>query len=511
MNGEPTEIELKFEVDPEALARLKADPRLAPGLGAPRELLSTYFDTDRRDLRKAGFTLRVRHDEGRRTQTVKSDLDGGLISRGEWEREIGAEGEGLDMAHAMDTPLRPLLGDGGLMGELKPLFATRVRRQVGTLDQDGSEIEVAFDEGEIEGDGRRSALSEVELELKQGQPASLFALAEDLAEGAPMKLSFVSKAARGYALVDGGLRACKIKPAPPLKPRTPAGQAFQAVGRLCLMQFSSNQRLIESARGPGAIHQLRVSIRRLRSAVTTFHDVAADEGRAVVKAELEWLAGELDDARNLDVFAREAFEPAARAHHNALGMAAFGELLLEAKTRAYRRATEALESIRSRRLLLGAARWIEAGEWATSEDELYVAPREEKVSRIARRALDHRLKTVRRRGKALAEMDPFARHRLRIQVKKLRYAAEFFSTLYEGSGDKARKRFSGALEDLQDALGALNDIAVGRTLTEQLTAGQPDAAYAAGLVMGLQEARQPGLIGKARKAHRRLVEADRFW
>lgn len=511
MGDEPTEIELKFEVDPEALARLKTDPRLACGLGAPRELLSTYFDTDRRDLRNAGFTLRVRQDDGRRLQTVKSDLDGGLISRGEWEREIGPEGEGLDVEHAMDTPLKPLLGDGGLVHELKPLFATRVRRQVGMLDRDGSRIEVAFDEGEIEGDGRRSALSELELELKQGEPVSLFALAEDLAGSAPLKLSFVSKAARGYALLDGDLKACKIRSAPPLKPRTPTGQAFQATARLCLMQFSRNQKLIETAPGPESVHQLRVAIRRLRSAISTFYNILADSGRAGVKSELEWLAGELDDARNLDVFAREAFEPAARTHPNAFGMAAFGERVLEAKTRAYARATKAVESDRCRRLLLGAARWIEAGEWATSEDELYLRPREEKVSRLARRALDHRLKTVRKRGKALEQMDPFARHRLRIQVKKLRYATEFFSTLYEGSRDKARRRFSAALEDLQETLGVLNDIAVGRALAEQLSADQPQTAYAAGLVIGLQEARQSDLIAKARKAHRRLIEADRFW
>ena len=299
MGGEPTEIELKFEVEPEALARLKTDPRLAGELSAPRELLSTYFDTDERDLRKAGFTLRVRSEAGRRLQTVKSDLDGGLIHRGEWESEIQPDGEGFDLGVALDTPLRPLLGDGGLAHELKPLFATRVRRQIGRLAQDGSDIEVAFDEGEIEGDGRRSSLSELELELKQGAPASLFALAEELSTETPLKLSFVSKAARGYALVDGGVRACKIKPAPPLKAKTPAGQAFQAVARLCLMQFSANQRLVEGSRGPEAIHQMRVALRRMRSAIDTFAEVTADAERDAVMAELKWLAGELDEARDL--------------------------------------------------------------------------------------------------------------------------------------------------------------------------------------------------------------------
>lgn len=508
MGGEPTEIELKFEVEPEALARLKTDPRLAGELSAPRELLSTYFDTDERDLRKAGFTLRVRSEAGRRLQTVKSDLDGGLIHRGEWESEIQPDGEGFDLGVALDTPLRPLLGDGGLAHELKPLFATRVRRQIGRLAQDGSDIEVAFDEGEIEGDGRRSSLSELELELKQGAPASLFALAEELSTETPLKLSFVSKAARGYALVDGGVRACKIKPAPPLKAKTPAGQAFQAVARLCLMQFSANQRLVEGSRGPEAIHQMRVALRRMRSAIDTFEEVTADAERDAVMAELKWLAGELDEARDLDVFAREAFGPAAEAFRNTAGMAAFGELVLEAKTRAYRRAMEALESDRCRRLLLSAARWMEAGAWASSADDLHTSPRERKVSRLAREALGRRLKTVAKRGEALDGMDPVARHKLRIKVKKLRYAAEFFSTLY---GKKAQKRFSSALEALQDTLGALNDIAVGRELAQRLVEGQPEAAYAAGVVVGLHEARQEGLIEIARRAHGKLVKAKRYW
>jgi CHAD domain-containing protein len=118
---------------------------------------------------------------------------------------------------------------------------------------------------------------------------------------------------------------------------------------------------------------------------------------------------------------------------------------------------------------------------------------------------------VKQRGKALESLDPYARHRLRIQVKKLRYATEFFSTLYKGSRTKARKRFSAALEELQETLGALNDIVVGRAVAERLTTANADAAYAAGMVMGLRESGQAELMKKARKAHRKLVKAEPFW
>lgn len=506
MNGDPTEIELKFEIDPDALTRLKADPRLAQTLEPARDLLSTYFDTDDRRLRDAGFTLRIRRDEERCLQTVKSAGDGGLFSRGEWETEI--KGEGIDMAAAMDTPLKPLLETGAREG-LKPLFATRVRRQIGRVSKDGSDIEVSLDEGEIEGDGRRSALSEIELELKTGVPASLFALAQDLFGEAPLKLSFVSKAERGYALVDGGGKPRKLKPAPPLKPGTKVGRAFQAVCRLCLVQLSANERTLRGTQAPEAIHQSRVALRRLRSAMSIFKGTTADAGHALVKAELEWLAGELDDARNLDVFARETFLPLAEATPAESGMAAFGELILEAKSGAYERAIRAAESDRCRLLLLDTARWIEAGEWAVSEEPLFRERREMAVGKLARAALNARLKAVSKRGEALEGSDPIARHKLRIRVKKLRYAAEFFSALYP---KKAQGKFIETLRGLQDALGGLNDIVVGHAIAAELTRqAPPPAVFAAGVVSGRQAAREKALLKDAKKAYARLMEAERYW
>lgn len=506
MNGEPNEIELKFEIEPEALVRLRADPRLSAHLDPPRELLSTYFDTDGRHLRDAGFTLRVRQDADLRLQTVKSADGDGLFSRGEWEAEIA--GDGVDFAAAMDTPLGPLLS-GGLDGEIRPVFATRVRRQVGRVARDGADIEVSLDEGEIEGDGRRSRLSEVELELKAGAPAALFALADELFGEAPLKLSFVSKAERGYALVDSGSRPLKLKSPPPLRRKAPAGRAFQAICRLCLVQLSANERTLRSVRAPEAIHQLRIAIRRLRSALSTFKTVTADAGHARVKAELEWLAGELDDARNLDVFARETFAREDRGLPAQAGAAEFGTLILQAKSEAYERAIRAVEGDRCRRLLLDAARWIEAGEWAVSDEPLFKQARDMPVSKMAREAMDHRLKAVSRRGAALETQDPVARHKLRIRVKKLRYAAEFFANLYPR---KAQRRFVETLCDLQDALGGLNDIVVGERLARRLVGEAPaTAAFAAGQIVGRHDACEADLLRAAKKAYSRLMKAKPYW
>lgn len=505
MNGEANEVELKFEIDAAALARLRADPRLSARLDPPRDMLSTYFDTEGRDLRDAGFTLRLRQDNGRWIQTIKSDAGGGLFSRGEWETEVGPGG-GLDLTAAMGTPLHALLT--GVAGGLKPLFATRVRRQTGRILHDGADIEVSFDQGEVEGDVRRTMLSEVELELKTGAPAALFSLAEEMFADAPLQISFVSKAERGYALVDGGVRPAKLRPGPAIKCRTPAGQAFLAICRLCLVQISANERVLRGARSPEAIHQLRIALRRLRSAMSTFKEVTADASHAAIKVELKWLAGELDDARNLDVFARESFAPAAAAAPADPGMAAFGERLLDAKSKAYVRAVEAVESDRCRRLLLAAARWIEAGEWASSREPLFVQARDSRVGRHARTALDQRLKSIKHRRDALDGGDPVARHRLRIRVKKLRYSAEFFAALYR---EKPQRLFIEALRDLQDALGGLNDIVVDRRLAAELAGRAPVAAFAAGHVSGRQSASEPELTKAARKAFRKLMKCGPYW
>ena len=178
-NG-PREVELKFELDPGAVAPVEAAlARLAAGRPKRERLHSTYFDTPRLALREAGITLRVRRIGRRRIQTVK--LTGGaagLFDRPEWEGKI--EGDTPDWDLARKTGLAPLARDGVAKGARR-VFSVAVERRRFDLGLGESRIEAALDVGVIEAGKRLAPIRELELELKRGRLADLFGLAKTIA------------------------------------------------------------------------------------------------------------------------------------------------------------------------------------------------------------------------------------------------------------------------------------------------------------------------------------------
>ena len=166
------ETELKFEVAPQDLAKLRTAPALRRKPQKEEDLLSVYFDTPKHDLARNNVTLRVRHNGDKRFQTVKSA--GSAFKRGEWEHEV--EGEFPDLRKARDTPLAPMVTKE-LKRQLRPIFETRIHRTIVPLNRNGSHIQVALDEGRVRA-GRKSApIVEVELELKRGGASEVFDLA----------------------------------------------------------------------------------------------------------------------------------------------------------------------------------------------------------------------------------------------------------------------------------------------------------------------------------------------
>ncbi len=182
------EVELKLEIVPEDAERLAASSALAASIVPPQEqaLVSTYFDTPDFSLHRAGVYLRVRESGGRYTQTVKSARpDAELLERFEWEREIS--GPAPDLDGARNTALEPLLTPER-RAALRPVFETRIRRKIYRIEEDGSEIEVAIDQGEVAAGARTRPVSELELELKRGDKKALFSLTRRLAATVPLKL-----------------------------------------------------------------------------------------------------------------------------------------------------------------------------------------------------------------------------------------------------------------------------------------------------------------------------------
>jgi triphosphatase len=514
------EIELKFEIDSAIAERLERVLIVRPGAkGAPKpqSLVSAYYDTPGLEMMRAGLGVRLREAGGKYIQTVKAASES-LSARGEWEREVA--GPGLDLAALKDTPAGAVLAD--IKSDLVPVFATRVQRTAYPVRQGRSKIEAALDRGRIEAGDRTLELCELELELKSGPPQGLYALARRLAEAAPLRLSFVSKAERGYRLHAGhtvgeAVKQGRVK----LQAGMTARQAFQAIASSALRQWVANAGVLASARRPEALHQMRVGLRRLRTAMKLFEGLVADEAYARLTAEMKWLAGELDIGRDTDVLIEETFRPAAHRLHDQTGMSGLGERLLKARTKAYDRVVETLAGPRHLLLMLDMAAWIDCGRWADPADPLHGPLANRPIEELAREGLDKLRRQVRKRGKRLKALDPERRHKLRIRAKRWRYALEFFSGLYPKKRDEMKAMLD-TLRAMQDGLGALNDLKVardeglalaeggGKVVGDSETEGHQQA-YAAGLAIGLRLQSAESLIGKAADDWDRLMALKPFW
>jgi triphosphatase len=517
----PREIELKLEVPAHSLARLGRSSVLNNGAKArkPATLVSVYFDTKKQKLHSNGLSLRVRRVGRRHVQTIKQDDENtALFVRNEWENEIAGAQPDLDIAQ--HTALKPLIGKK-LRRKLMPLFETRIRRTVYPIHNGQSEIELTIDRGKIEAGRRSSPLCEVELELKRGEPADLFQTARELAREVPVHLATSSKAQRGYSLV-AGKRPEAIKAAPvTLMPDSTGEAAFRAIARACLRQLVANQPVFLCGDAEG-LHQMRVALRRLRAAISLFSDMLADRQTDDMKTQLRWIGGELGPAREFDVFIERVLTPVSEDKPNGPGVAVLTKDFQQKRDDAFDRARSAVESTRFRELMIDVSAWIETGDWTRNTYDRACVLREGAIASLAAGELNRRWKSILKRGAHLKRLDAERRHKLRIQAKKLRYASEFFAGAFPGKKTRERRRrFLSALEQLQDALGDLNDIAVHEGLTEQIVdnkdvmgkrrRGRAKKAFAAGRVSGREEARVASVLRDAQRAYRIVAGAKPYW
>lgn len=193
------EIELKLGVEPAEIRKVSRLLWLRTAIDGPikrERLVSVYFDTPKLKLRRKGIVLRVRHIGKKRVQTIKTVQKGGrgALGRDEWEHEIAADTP--DLMLAKNTALAPLVTKR-LRRKLHPVFETIVKRVTVPMQADGTSMEIAVDRGRIEVDGRHEPISEVEIELKHGDPVELTRLAERLAGSLPMSYHPRSKHDRG--------------------------------------------------------------------------------------------------------------------------------------------------------------------------------------------------------------------------------------------------------------------------------------------------------------------------
>jgi triphosphatase len=472
-----TEVELKLAMGEDEAARLLGHPLIERwGVGKPRvrRLSSVYYDTPERDLSRRGVGLRVRREGRRLVQTIKAEAagNGSVLARVEDEAEVA--GRRPDPSKVKSAAFRRLLRGDGVGERLRPVFCAEISRTTRLLRlDDGTEIELAVDLGEIRNGADFVPVREVELEIKRGAPARLYEVALALADGADgIAIETESKAARGFGL--GGAVAPHARKAGAirLRPEMAATEAFRAIARDCVAQILGSQACALRGEEPEGVHQMRVGARRLRSALSLFRAYIPNDKRRAVNDGLRWLGQQLSPARDWDVFLAGRLRPRlAAAPDDPELRRALADAEAE-RAEAYDNLRKVLRSRRYTELMLNLLAWIEA-DAAPAEDDSAAATA---AGEAARKILKKRHRRFRKDGNGLVRMNAEELHELRKDAKKLRYAAEFFGSL--AADGKAAKAYVKALKRLQDELGAANDDATAHRLEARLAErrGQEGAA-----------------------------------
>lgn len=547
------EIEFKFHIPPERLAALEAE--LHQGPVQRTRLQARYFDTPGSALARAGMALRLRQEGERWVQTVKA-AGHGLLHRLEHNAPLDdadtADDGTLqpDLQRHADTEvgerLARVLAEAG--EPLVQTYATDIWRLTRELRQDGATVELALDQGRIlaadpgGGAPREVAVCELELELLDGPLPGLVTLARAWAQRHGLWLGTVSKAERGERLMRGIDHVPAVNARPPRfdGAGSPDGAEVQRrVLAACLAQVLPNaSEIAEGSEDEDQIHQLRVGLRRLRTALrelaplapgfdaawqapltATFRALGAERDRTQVMAQSrEWLAGtgappvRLPPAPDAPTPAQAVRDPAFQGVLVALvGHAAGGP---ELGRPAIAQAGHGAEGQADGTPEADTARPAGAGG-ADKADEAHDDPSDERADPPApldadatQAHLRHRLRRLHRQSLRDAgrfdTLDDEQRHATRKRLKRLRYLAEFVAPLL----DEARTgRYLARLRPVQDVLGLFNDQATARRLYEQAAEQDAHAWFAVGWIA----AQQPRTAKKAGQALRRLEDAPKFW
>ena len=273
-------------------------------------------------------------------------------------------------------------------------------------------------------------------------------------------------------------------------PRLPRGVILEdALSRIvlaCVEHLRANEACVSTRAHIEGVHQMRVAIRRLRCCLALFGDLLPASQCQYLDGELRWLLKELAPARDWDVFLDETLPPVLQRLEDEPRL---NELRLQAQARqdeGYARAAAALQAQRYTGLVMLLAAWADGRSWHDPFGPPAHPSLALKATEAVSRLLDQLLSAVQDSGADFAALDAAQRHRLRIEIKKLRYATDFFASLFP------RRRltpFLVTLKTLQDRLGVENDAAVARRLLLRLAKEMQGRertrlAYAAGLVVG---------------------------
>ncbi len=487
-----------IDVDQENVIRLRLSAEAARAIvrrppihdwlaGRPRSrrLAASYYDTEDETLRKGGIVLSIKEGERQRTQIAASNT----ISVSS-VLEVGAA---PDLARIRDADIRTravrLVSDAALA----PVFQADIRTRAYALSIEGIPVEMTLGVGQISASDNTDEFAEVA--FRAADRTAAYRAAEGVAAVIPVSIERRDFIARGYDLAHGRHARAVLARDVALDDGWNARRGLTAIMRGCLDQFAANEVAFTAGGGSEAIHQLRVSIRRMRAAFSAFSSAVPPDEVADFRTDLQWLQQIFGPLRDWDVFCNETLSAFRSALPNHDGLRALASDARAARGQTLIAAREALASVRHGLFQVRLERWLEkdAGE---------EGPR---LGEFAAKAMAKRDRKLRRAGKSLNGSTPERLHDVRIAAKKARYAAEFFRDLF---GGKATRKYLRALRRIQDGLGAMNDANMARRLVNEI---RRDDREISALLDGWFAARIVASRSDMEALWRKFERAPRYW
>jgi inorganic triphosphatase YgiF len=491
------ETELKLHISPEHLQRLKRHPflrSLTSDRAKTQKLYSIYYDTPDLALRRHAMALRLRSVGKQWIQTLKGggQVSAGLHQRNEWEAPVPSERLDFDVLKASGGQL-----PHGVRHHLQPVFVTDFSRNIRLLRYEGAEIELCLDSGEIRAGHASHTISEVELELKSGEPVQLFKLALALLDIVNMHVEHTSKAEYGYQLFSATKSSAHKGRFSALKKAQSIEDAMRCLMGDCLAHIQSNV--------PGALlnlddeylHQLRIGLRRLRVLLSVAIRSQTDTELVALRQQVRELSVGLGMSRDWDVFVGQTLIPICARFPEQDGLRALLKVGERKRKDQHKQVVEQLGSTDLQRMFLRFGAWLHSEQATTSRSTLEI---------FISKTLKKRLKTVVNCGEALQAGDTERLHHLRIACKKLRYSIEMFDSLFDSEKSRA---YLGVLADLQDVLGRFNDNTVAHRLANSLDSRSRHEVIA--LIHKELQRNANGLKAEFIKAWQRFVGLKNSW
>lgn len=423
--------------------------------------IDTYLDTSDWRMFRAGYGLRVRrkgHAAAPPVATMKSiePAVAGLRQRREINETLAVGGASetaallLSAQGEVGARVRRVSGKSGL----RELFETQTHRTVFTLKAGGQRVgEVDLDDTTVPGGApeRDIHMQRVEVEIESGaeQTRDVKAFVKQLVKACGLRTAEMSKFEAGLMARD--LEPLQIQPSDfgstGAKPTSIGGMAWDVIRNhfADMLSHESGARLGDDSE---QIHQMRVSIRRMRAAFRIFGDVLPKRvGRQAI--ELSWVAKELGAVRDLDVMIERTVAWSLESADTTAFQTVAAWLIAE-RTEEYQRLLETLDSERYAKFTADFARVLRKPFPGPAWSQ---APALKAIPAL----IMQRYRRMRRLGDTLKPTSPAIDfHRLRIRSKRLRYGLEFIEALY---GKPARRALAEA-SILQDTLGYFQDAQV---------------------------------------------------